>query len=142
MDMFRNTFFIVAPNLNLTDKINTVKSIPQIRYIITKYIYQQSDYKITKKCPLNTNRRNTLKIKHNEVDWKSCVKEIIKESLNCTFGVCKKILFFDLQCYDQSTLKNQYFYSAHGSEFLELDIHSFIHQVIIEICSHYSPPFQ
>lgn len=110
-------YTISAPNVQLINKIKAVLSISQFISEIRKHSFHQSSFLVSKTCPLNGKRTLLSKIEYHEVNWGSCVKEIIKGKLNCTFGICKNTIAFYLDNFVQSDIPNYYFCPVHGNEF-------------------------
>lgn len=84
-------FFFVEIPLYKIETVS-VKSLQVFKIIIDRYQYPPSNFKLSNFCPVETKRLRSPNQELIYASWGQCVKELIKERLNCTSELCSKNL--------------------------------------------------
>ncbi len=107
--------FSVEISLHKID-IKSIKSPYIFKCLLDRYQFKGSQFKLSNYCPIETKRLRSSNNQINYISWSQCVRELIKEKLNCTSVICAKTLSAMYRIELSTSINNFSLLSPFGSE--------------------------
>ncbi len=109
---------------------NETFTIATLTNFLDKYAFPESNFKVTKFCPINLQRNYFISLKIGNIDWISCVNKILLAKINSSLAHQESVNWdlvggFKSVMYD--SIQDYYLCSSHGGEFYGIKYLIFFH---------------